>query len=106
VCRSLSSNSLTPGTLPTELGTLDALTFLCVCRPHPPCLDVCAVTGLWAECGVDVGMCRYLDNNDLTGPMPTELGTMDALIYLCVCRPHPPHLDACAVTGLWAVGAQ
>ena len=48
--RRLYSNGLT-GTLPTELGTLTALTYLCVHRPHPPCLDACAVTGLWAERG-------------------------------------------------------
>jgi hypothetical protein len=43
--------------------------------------------------------CRYLDGNSLTGPLPTELGTMDALYYLCVHHPHPPRLDACAVIG-------
>jgi hypothetical protein len=25
--------------------------------------------------------------NSFTGPLPTELGTMDALYRLCVCRP-------------------
>ena len=54
-CRSLSSNGFT-GTLPTELGTMDALYSLCVRHPHPPRLDVCAVTGLWAERGGDVGV--------------------------------------------------
>jgi hypothetical protein len=49
--------------------------------------------------------CRALSSNSFTGPLPTELGTMDALTSLCV-RPHPPRLHACAVTGLWAVGAQ
>jgi hypothetical protein len=49
-CRGLEVNSLT-GTLPTELGTMDALTSLCVRCPHPPCLDACTVTGLWAERG-------------------------------------------------------
>ena len=101
VCRELYLNTLT-GPLPTELGTMDALTYLCVRHPHPPRLDVCVVTGLWAEYGVDVGMCRWLPNNSFTGPLPTELGTMDALRQLCVRRPHPPRLDACAVTGLWA----
>jgi hypothetical protein len=37
--------------LPTELGTLTALTKLCVRHPHPPRLDACAVTGLWTERG-------------------------------------------------------
>jgi hypothetical protein len=46
--------------------------------------------------------CRDLNHNRFTGTLPTELGTMDALTYLCVHRPHPPRLDACAVTGLWA----
>jgi hypothetical protein len=81
---------------------MDALTGLCVHRPHPPCLDACAVTGLWAEYGGGVGECRYLYQNSFTGTLPTELGTMDALAILCVRRPHPPRLDACAVTGLWA----
>ena len=46
--------------------------------------------------------CRGLDVNSLTGALPTELGTMDALVLLCVRLPHPPRLDACAVAGLWA----
>jgi hypothetical protein len=54
-CRTLCRNDLT-GPLPTELGTLTALTRLCVRRPHPPCMDTCAVTGLWAERGGGVGM--------------------------------------------------
>jgi hypothetical protein len=146
-CRSLHNNGFT-GTLPTELGTLTALTHLCVHRPHPPCLDACAITGLWLSvawgagiytttiirghclqswatwlrwapcacavlshrawtcalspgCGLSVAAwgCRYLFDNDLT--LPTELGTMDTLGDLCVRCPHPPCLDACAITGLW-----
>jgi hypothetical protein len=31
--------------------------------------------------------CRSLNANGLTGPLPTELGTLDALTYLCVRRP-------------------
>ena len=46
VCRELYYYYGFTGTLPTELGTLTALTYLCVSRPHPPCLDVCAVTRL------------------------------------------------------------
>jgi hypothetical protein len=98
--RSLHYNSLT-GPLPTELGTLDALTYLCVRRPYPPRLDACTVTGLWAECGglthapspgcgLSVAAAwgsRSLHVNSLTGPLPTELGTMDALTQLCVRRP-------------------
>jgi hypothetical protein len=99
-CRWLRTNRFA-GTLPTELGTLDTLESLCVHRPQPPRPDVCSVTGLWAERGGDV-WCRSLSSNDLTGTLPTELGTMDALYYLCVPRPHPPRLDACAATGLWA----
>jgi hypothetical protein len=34
-------------------------------------------------------MCRYLHENSLTGTMPTELGTMDALTALCVRRSSP-----------------
>jgi hypothetical protein len=36
-----------------------------------------------------VGGCRGLDYNHLTGTMPTELGLLRSLIYLCV-PPHPP----------------
>jgi len=101
-CRSLSSNDLT-GTMPTELGTLTALTNLCVRCPHPSRLDACAVTGMWAECGVVLGRgCRGLRTNRFAGTLPTELGTLDTLESLCVHRPHPPRPDACSVTGLWA----
>jgi hypothetical protein len=44
---------------------------------------------------------RWLVGNGLTGTLPSELGNLDALTSLCVCRSHPPRLDACAVTGLW-----
>jgi hypothetical protein len=56
--RSLPTNILT-GTVPTELGTLTALTQLCVHRPLPPRLHVCTVTGLWAERGGGVGSGGY-----------------------------------------------
>ena len=78
-------------------------------RPHPPRLDACVVTGLWAERGGGVGVYRQLQENMFTGPLPTELGAMDVIGgggRMCVHHPHPPCLDACAVTGLWAVGAQ
>jgi hypothetical protein len=88
VCRQIPSNSFT-GTLPTELGTMDALTWLYVCRPHPPHLDACAVTGLWAEWGGGVG-CRSLSYNGFTGTMPTELGRLTSLRTLYAsCRPPP-----------------
>jgi hypothetical protein len=87
VCRYLNENTLT-GPLPTELGNLDAMTTLCVRRLHPLRLHACVVTGLWAECGGDVG-CRYLNSNKLTGTLPSELGNLDALIKLCVRCPHP-----------------
>jgi hypothetical protein len=54
-CRYLYANSLT-GTVPTELGTLTALTYLCVLHSHPPRMYVCTVTGLRAERGGDVGV--------------------------------------------------
>jgi hypothetical protein len=104
VYRALRSNYLT-GTLPTELGTMTgahASGWVCVRRPHPPRLDVCAVTGLWAERGGYVEECRELNNNGFAGTLPTELGTMDALLGLWVPSPHPPRLHACAVIGLWA----
>jgi hypothetical protein len=34
-------------------------------------------------------VCRSLNDNRLTGPLPTELGTMDAVQNLCVRRPSP-----------------
>ena len=74
-CRDLWNNGYT-GTMPTELGNLNALQYL------------------------------QVSDNGLTGTLPTELGTLTALTLLCVHRPHPPRLHACAVTGLWAVGAQ
>jgi hypothetical protein len=73
--------------------------------PSPPCLDGCAVTGLWAERGGGEE-CRWLSDNGFTGTLPTELGTLTAVTRLCVHRPHPPRLDTCAVTGLWVEGAQ
>jgi hypothetical protein len=98
VCRYLYDNDFT-GPLPTELGTLDALQQLCVRLPHPPRLHACAVTGLSAA--VALG-CRFLSTNSITGTLPTELGKLTAVANLCVRRPHPPCLDTCAVTGLWA----
>ena len=47
-------------------------------------------------------LCRYLRWNSFTGPLPTELGTMDALTHLCVRRPYPQRLDARVVIGFWA----
>jgi hypothetical protein len=43
-------------------------------------------------CGLSGGGvgCRGLRTNSLTGPLPTQLGTMNALGTLCVHRPHPP----------------
>jgi hypothetical protein len=96
-CRGLDDNGLT-GPLPTELGTMDALQDLCVRRPHPPRLGACSVTGLWAERGGEG--CRILSENGFTGLLPTELGTMDALIWLCVHRPHPLSLPGCGLREL------
>jgi hypothetical protein len=39
--------------------------------------------------------------NRLTGTVPTELGNLDVLEWLCVRHPHR-RMDACAVTGSWA----
>jgi hypothetical protein len=58
VRRSLSYNGFT-GPLPTELGTLTALTELCVHRPHPPRPVACAVTGLRTERGGGEGAGGY-----------------------------------------------
>jgi hypothetical protein len=35
---------------------------------------------------------RYLSNNQLTGPLPVELGNLSFLIVLCVRPTPPPHL--------------
>ena len=94
VYRGVSANSFI-GTVPTELGTLTALAYLCVPSPHPPRLHACTVTGLWAERGGGLG-CRMLHANSFTGPLPTELGTMDALTDLCVRRPSPTRAWTCA----------
>jgi hypothetical protein len=101
VHRYLFGNRLT-GTLPTELGTMDALTYLCVRRPHA---SIFVRRHHRAVGQVAVWGCRNLNDNRITGPLPTELGTMDALRRLCVHRPHPPRLDACALTRFWLSAA-
>jgi hypothetical protein len=67
-------------------------------RPHPRRVNACGVTGLERMTsspehgsrrrGVQVSM-----GDDLTGPLPAELGTMDALAQTldtaCVCVPSP-----------------
>jgi hypothetical protein len=72
-----------------------------VTASHLSRLDACSVAGLWAERGGYVEECRALPVFGLTGTLPTELGTLTALTYLCVRCPRPPRLHACAVTGLW-----
>jgi hypothetical protein len=42
--------------------------------------------------GGEGGERRRLDKNQLTGPLPTELGDMVALQRLCVRPAPPPHL--------------
>jgi hypothetical protein len=86
--RYLGTNYL-EGTLPTELGTLTAMRLLCVRRPHPPRLDACAVTGLRAERAAAMWGSRTIYVNGITGPLPTELGNLDAMTSLCVRCPSP-----------------
>jgi hypothetical protein len=71
-----------------------------VCAPPSPTAPgrVAPVTGLWAECGGGVGS-RQIHQNGFTGPLPAELGAMDALEYLCVHRSHPPPLTR--ADGVW-----
>jgi hypothetical protein len=38
---------------------------------------------------------RDLHKNQLTGPLPTELGELGALLSLCVRPAPPPHLSMC-----------
>jgi len=37
-----------------------------------------------AECGDGVERCRYLDRNELTGPLPAELANLNQLLFLYV----------------------
>jgi hypothetical protein len=93
-CRRFDRNGLT-GPLPTQLGTLTAVIWLCVRRPHHRAWTCAPSPGCGLSAAVVWGS-RHLYSNSFTGPLPTELGAMDALINLCVHRPHPPCLDACA----------
>jgi hypothetical protein len=45
-----------------------------------------------AEYGGGGGEGRFLDNNQLTGPLPVELGNLVNLVDLCVRPAPPPHL--------------
>ena len=38
---------------------------------------------------------RILADNQLTGPLPTELGELTDLLVLCVLPAPPPHLAMC-----------
>ena len=63
------------GTIPSSLGNLTALQFLCVRR---------------ADCCLCTALTRYacalseLDNNQLSGTIPSSLGNLTALQQLCV----------------------
>jgi hypothetical protein len=44
------------------------------------------------EYGGEGGERRFLSDNDLTGDIPTEMGLLSSLKYLCVRPAPPPHL--------------
>jgi hypothetical protein len=83
-CRELDGSGL-GGTVPTEIGTLTAMTELCVA---PPLAWVGAPSpgGGLSEAAWG-GVCRELSNNKLTGTLPTEIGQLTLLTDLCVHRP-------------------
>jgi hypothetical protein len=83
VCRWLDRNSFT-GTLPTELGNMEALNDLWLTQN--------SFTGpLPSELGTLTAVSRLrLNQNSFTGTLPTELGNMEALQLLCVRLTHPP----------------
>jgi hypothetical protein len=98
--RYLNSNELT-GTLPSELGTMDALVFLCVRHPRPPRLNACVVTGLRAERGgVWMQVAGREQSHGGTAHRAWHHERADPLVR---ALPLPTRLDACAVTWLWAV---
>jgi hypothetical protein len=73
------------------MGTLDALTTLCVA---PPLTHRAWTRAPSPGCELSVALgwgCRWLSDNMLTGPMPSEMGSMDALEYLCVLRRQIQH---------------
>lgn len=93
-CRDLEDNALT-GKLPTELGKLSLLEKLCVMRAA-----VCAMSCMGTLSGTlpptvlprlltrsfrrrdCARLCSILKKNSLTGPIPSELGKLTALLEL------------------------
>ena len=90
MCRDLYNNGLT-GTLPTELGNMDALQYLCVPLTHRACTRACASSSCELSAAAAWGY-RDLNESSLTGTLPTELGTLAALAFLCVKALPPPRL--------------
>jgi hypothetical protein len=76
--RYLYGNQLN-GTLPSSLGSLTALQYLCVCAEG--CCLHCMVLRRCAVCARSA-----LYNNQLSGSIPSSLGSLTALQYLCVRR--------------------
>jgi hypothetical protein len=69
------------GSIPSAIGQLTSLVYLCVFRVSAPELNCFARRGLY--------------KNELTGPIPSAIGQLQALTYLCVvmlairCRSSP-----------------
>ena len=100
------------GPIPTEVGLMAALTFLCVHERAPPCngpfpgvrihtaIDPPNTRAHFPTCvslplrfrrhARSVMAHRDLTANNLVGPIPTEVGLMTALTTLCVHERAPP----------------
>ena len=77
-CSFLVQNQLT-GTIPSSLGSLTALNYLCA-----PCRVFRAVPSLIRALRRGLFLCRSLYNNSLTGTIPSSLGSLNALFSLYV----------------------
>ena len=75
------------GTIPSSLGSLTALTYLCVRRDEGRrCTSLRRLT-----CALS-----WLHNNQLSGTIPSSLGSLNVLRQLCVRRAEGRHYSQCA----------
>lgn len=87
--RRILSNNNIGGTIPPELGSMVNLRQLCVLT----------FASIWQSCAAGEGIgaaqpdshqdgalsCRFLDNNNLTGTIPPELGRLRGLLNSTLC---------------------